>query len=512
MEMKKEGSAKKRYDKLASNRKNYLTRAEDAAELTIPQLYTGTYDGSNEGNSYGNPYQSLGARGVNNLANKIILSLFPPATAFFKMSISPLTLQKMGKGEGQVNQALQVLEKSIVNEMEISQLRSTLVDSIKQCIVGGSVILHVPIDEDPKVFSLENFVIKRSKSKRILEIIIKENLMFSELDKDSKMQLELTGMLKDEHREDKKELCVYTVIKRNREGMYDIHQDILDNVMDGTKGSYKEDELPYIFVPFVDRGESFGRSYIEDFIGDLNSYEGLRKSVLEAAAESARIIYLVKPNATLTAKKLQSANSGDVLMGNPDDVGVLQADKRLDLQIAQTEMEVLRRDLGTLFLLDSSVTRNAERVTAEEIRRVSQELEVSLGGIYSTLANVLQSPLVSLYLNRLKKKGLINDALKDSIELEVTTGSAALGRGTEFNSITAFLQTAQGVLGDQFSTYVKMPELIARVANSLDIGTAELIKTEGEIQAEQQAAQEAQLQQQAVSPAINAAAKQGQEG
>lgn len=510
MEMDKKGGAKKRYDTLATKRQNYLTRAEDAAALTIPQLYTGTYDGSNEGNSYGNPYQSLGARGVNNLANKIILTLFPPATAFFKMSVSPLTLKAMGKGEGQVNQALQVLEKSIVNEMEISQLRSTLVDSLKQAIVGGSLILHIPETEDPKVFSLESFVIKRSKSKKVLEMIIKESIMFSELDKQAQKQLKDSGKLKEEYRLGKEPIDVYTVIKRNDEGKYDVHQDIMDMQMDGTVGDYKEDELPYIFVPFVDRGESFGRSYIEDFIGDLNSYEGLRQSVLEAAAESARLIYLVKPNATLTAKKLQDANSGDVLVGNPDDVGVLQADKRLDLQIAQTEMEVLRRDLGTLFLLDSSVTRNAERVTAEEIRRVSQELEVSLGGIYSTLANVLQTPLVKLYLKRLRKKGLINDALKDSIELEVTTGSAALGRGTEFNSITAFLQTSQAVLGDQFSTYVKMPELIARIANSLDIGTAELIKTEEEIQAEQQAAQEAQLQQQAISPAINAASKQGQ--
>lgn len=505
------GGAKKRYDKLATKRQNYLTRAEDAAELTIPQLYTGTYDGSNEGNTYGNPYQSLGARGVNNLANKIILTLFPPATAFFKMGINPITLKKMGKGEGQVNQALQVLEKSIVNEMEISQLRSTLVDSIKQCIVGGSVILHVPEEEDPKVFSLENFVIKRSKSKRVLEMIIKESMMYSELDNQSQKQLQEANKLKEEHREDKEPLCVYTVIKRDSEGMYNVHQDIMDMSMEGTEGKYKEKDLPYIFVPFVDRGESFGRSYVEDFQGDLNSYEGLRQSVLEAAAESARIIYLVKPNATLTSKKLQSAQSGDVLMGNPDDVGVLQADKRLDLQIAQAEMEVLRRDLGTLFLLDSSVTRNAERVTAEEIRRVSQELEVSLGGIYSTLANVLQAPLVRLYLKRLKKKGLINDALSDIIDLEVTTGSAALGRGTEFNSMTAFLQTAQSVLGDQFSTYVKMPELIARIANSLDIGTSELIKTEGEIQQEQQAAQKAQLEQQAISPAITAASK-GQEG
>lgn len=501
-----EGGAKKRYEKLKTKRNNYLNRAEDASSLTIPQLYTGDYD--NDGNSYGNPYQSLGARGVNNLANKIILTLFPPATAFFKMGISPLTMQQMKKGEGEVNQALQVLEKSIVNEMEISQLRSTLVDSLKLCIVGGSAVIHVPENDSPKVFSMDSFVVCRSKSKTLLELIIKESIMYSELDKKTQMQLVESDRLKEDQKEGKKPLDVYTVIKRQNDGKYNVHQDIHDLVMDGTSGSYIEKELPYIFLPFVDRGEDYGRSYVEDFIGDLNSYEGLRKSVLEAAAESARILYLVKPNATLTVKKLQSAQSGDVLLGNPDDVGVLQADKRLDLQIAQQEMEILRLDLSTMFLLDSSVRRNAERVTAEEIRRVSQELEVALGGIYSTLANVLQEPLVKLYLNRLKKKGIVNQALKDSIELEVTTGSAALGRGTEFNSITAFVQTAQGVLGESFSTYVKMPELIARVANSLDIGTSELIKTDEEIQAERQEAQEAQLQQQAISPAISAASKE----
>ena len=505
------GAAKKKYDKLVKSRNNYLNRAEEASRLTIPQLYTGQYTDDSQGNSYANPYQSLGARGVNNLANKIILTLFPPATAFFKLGINPIVMKEMQKGEGQVEQALQTLEKSIVGEMEISQLRASLVDMLKQCIVGGSALLHIPPKDNPKVHSMETFAIKRSKSKRILEIIIKESMFYSELDKGVRDQIDKSMEITDDQKTDKKPIELYTMIKRELDGMYTEKQCIFEFDIDGSEGRYKEMELPYIFVPFVDRGENYGRSYVEDFIGDLNSYEGLRKSVLEAAAESARIIYLVKPNATLTVKKLQSAASGDVLMGNPDDVGTLQADKRLDLQIAQQEMEILRLDLSTMFLLDSSVRRNAERVTAEEIRRVSQELEVSLGGIYSTLANVLQTPLVKLYLARLSKKGLITDGLKDSVDLEVTTGSAALGRGTEFSAISTFIQTMQAVLGQEFGTYMKMPEMIARVASSLDIGTAELVKTQEEIEGEQAAAQQAQLEQNAVAPAISAASKQEQE-
>lgn len=116
--------------------------------------------------------------------------------------------------------------------------------------------------------------------------------------------------------------------------------------------------------------------------------------------------------------------------------------------------------------------------------------------------------MVNLYLAKLRHNGLINDALRDSIDLEVTTGSAALGRGTEFNAISTFISTLQATLGQEFPKFVKMPEMIARVANSLDISTSELVKTEDELMAEAQAEQQAALEQQAVAPAINGAMKQ----
>ena len=176
--------------------------------------------------------------------------------------------------------------------------------------------------------------------------------------------------------------------------------------------------------------------------------------------------------------------------------------------MAQQEAEVLRTDLATAFLLDSAVRRNAERVTAEEIRRVSQELEVALGGIYSTLANVLQEPLVRLYLKRLVKKGFIKNILKENIKLEITTGSAALGRGTEFRAIQEFASFAANMLGDAAGQYLNIPEFLSRAAYSLDVNTGDLVKTKEQLEAEAQQAQQQQLEQQAVGPAINAANQQ----
>ena len=497
-------SAAAEYKKMEDTRQPFQSRAEEASKLTLPQLYPTVDDTSIT--TYPTPYQSLGARGVNNLANKMILSLFPPATAFFKLGANQLQKEQSGVSDGDMQNAMYIIEKAIVNEMEVSQLRSTLVDIIKQGVVGGSSVLYVPTEGKPKQYNLKQFGVKRSKSGTVIKMVVKEKINFLELPVDVRSSLvdldekELSG---------EKDLDLYTLIVRDENDMYQVIQEIKGEKIQGTQASYKENELPYVFVPFVDRNEDYGRSYVEDFIGDLQSYEGLRQAILEASAESARLIYLVKPNAILTPKKLQKARSGDVISGNPDDVKVLQADKRLDVGMAQQEAETLRTDLATVFLLDSAVRRNAERVTAEEIRKVSEELEVALGGIYSTLANVLQEPLVRLYLKRLVKKGLIKDILKDSLELEITTGSAALGRGTEFRAIQSFLGAAAEMLGPEgLSQYLNVSEALNRMAYSLDVNTGDLIKTQEQLQMEQQQAQQMQLEQQAVAPAINAANQQ----
>lgn len=500
-------SAKGEYNKMEADREAFLNRAKEASKLTVPQLFPDAEDTSTV--TYPTPFQSLGARGVNNLANKIVLSLFPPATAFFKLDANQAAKEGANVTDGQLQKAMQTVEKALVDDMEASQLRPRLVDSAKQGIVGGSSLIYIPLEGNPKTFSMRQFGVKRSRSGVVLRLVVKEQVSFLELE--SEVQNSIPD-LTDKERSGEKPLDLFTLCVLDENKMYQVIQEIKGAKIAGSEGSYKMEEFPYIFVPFVDRLENYGRSYVEDYIGDLQSYEGLRKAILEASAESARIIYLVKPNAVLTPKKLQSANSGDVIQGSADDVATLQADKRLDLQIAQQEADILRQDLATVFLLDSAVRRNAERVTAEEIRRVSQELETALGGVYATQANTVQKPLVRLYLKRLVKKGYIKDILKNNLDLQITTGSAALGRGTEFNSIQQFLAVAREVLGDQFSAFIKTDEALKRVGYSLDVNTAGLVKSEEELQAEQAMQHQQQLEQQAVSPAINAAAKQEQQG
>lgn len=500
--------AEQLYKQLTRDQRAYLDRAREASLLTIPQLYPP--EGSDYNTKYPTPYQSLGAKGVNNLANKIVLSLFPPSTAFFKLGLSPADMMALGKAEGEVKQAMGILEQSIVNEMEVSSLRPKLVHLIKQLIIGGSCVIYIPDEGQPEIFNLAEFGIKRDKKGNVIRMVIQQSVSFPSLDANVQNQIPKQDLSEDII-EGKKMLKMYTAVIKVAKDQYEVFQEIMGKRIQGTDGKYTKDNCPYVFVPFVDTGEDYGRSYVEDFIGDLESYEGLRQAILEGAAESARILYVLRPNATISIKKLKGAKSGDVLMGNPEDISTVQNDKRLDMSVTQREAENLKQDLAITFLLDSAVRRDAERVTAAEIRQVSQELEVALGGIYSTLANTLQAPLVRLYMNRLVNQGKINNVLKDSLKLEITTGAAALGRGTDFNVLSTFINTlVQLASNPTTSQFVKMPELISRLGYSLDINIANLIISDEERNMMAQAQQEQQMEQQ-MAPEIAKAAMAQQE-
>ena len=114
-------------------------------------------------------------------------------------------------------------------------------------------------------------------------------------------------------------------------------------------------------------------------------------------------MFLVNPNGTTRPKQLAESPNGAIVQGNAADVTVLQTQKQNDFRVAQETINVIKERLGQAFLLTSGVVRNADRVTAEEIRMLSQELESALGGLYSLLSNELQLPLVNRLLKFLIK-------------------------------------------------------------------------------------------------------------
>jgi hypothetical protein len=79
-------SAASRYARLASDRTIFLDTARDCAALSLPYLLTPT--GVVNGQKLPTPWQSMGAKGVNVMASKLMLSLFPVNATFFKLQIN----------------------------------------------------------------------------------------------------------------------------------------------------------------------------------------------------------------------------------------------------------------------------------------------------------------------------------------------------------------------------------------------------------------------------------------
>ena len=154
----------------------------------------------------------------------------------------------------------------------------------------------------------------------------------------------------------------------------------------------------------------------------------------------------------------------------------------------------------------------AERVTAEEIRLVTQSIERQLGGAFSLLSQELQLPLVNRMMTRLQKKKKLPKLPKKFISPAIITGIEALGRGNDLNRLDFFLQgMAQTIGPEAIGQFVNLREYIKRRATALGIDTLGLIKSEEELMAEMQQAQQDAVVQQFGGQAMDIADRQFRE-
>ena len=205
---------------------------------------------------------------------------------------------------------------------------------------------------------------------------------------------------------------------------------------------------------------------------------------------------MVRPNGTTRMKTLADSPNGAIVMGDANDVSTLQLQKSADFRVAQETIRTLSERLSRVFLMNSSVRRQAERVTAEEIRIAYQELEIALGGVYSILSQEFQLPLVQLIMNKMKKEKKLPPFPDDSLKPMVITGVEALGRGQDLNELAGFLQHLSPLGPETVMRELNVNEYINRLAASLGIESKGLIKSEEQKQQEAQAQQEQMEQMQ----------------
>lgn len=482
-------TAKQRYNKLENERKPYTDRAEKCAELTIPMAFPKASDtGSTK---YATPYQSIGARGINNLTSKLMLALFPPNAPFFRLSLGDDIRQALGDDpatQQEWEDALSKIERKIHHYMETHQMRTTMNEAMTQLVLAGNVLLFLPPKEGGmKLYRLSHYVLSRDGIGSTIEIVTKESIAYGALPPEAQAAIE------GEDIEPQKTFDVYTHTFLEGD-VYQSYQEVSDKTIPGSEQTYPKDATPWIPLRLRKMdGESYGRSFVDEYLGDLKTLEALSKAVAEVAAVASNILFIVNPNAITRISELQKAKAGDFVRGRLEDIQALQINKTSDLQITTAAISSIEARLSYAFLLNSAVQRNAERVTAEEIRYVARELEDTVGNIYSILAQELQLPLVKRFMNQMTATGAIPDLPQGAKGIEpcITTGIEALGRGHDLSKLDTFIRYAQ-VFPEAFQTAVKQNEILAQIATALGIDASSVVKSQQEIEQEQ--AQQMQMQ------------------
>ena len=87
--------ASERYSQLTANRAHFLDTAVECSKLTLPYLVQQDVSRKGTPSSLKQPWQSVGAKGVVTLAAKLMLSLLPPQTSFFKLQVEESKLGEM---------------------------------------------------------------------------------------------------------------------------------------------------------------------------------------------------------------------------------------------------------------------------------------------------------------------------------------------------------------------------------------------------------------------------------
>lgn len=491
------------YLALETKRYSYLERARDCARLTLPHLYPD--EGDQTASKFVTPYQSVGARGVNNLASALLLSLLPPNAPFFRFLIDPKAARNLEqlspRAKGEAEQSLSEMERMVMKEIEAQNIRVALFEALKQLIVGGNVLLYFP-DEGPlRVLRLDRYVVKRDPMGNVRKIVIKENVAPSVLPPEA-AAIAKTCMCANDNTVE-----MYTCCHILPEGKVEVYQEIGGVILPDSVSTYPAERSPFLALRMhrVD-GEDYGRGYVEQYYGDLVSLESLSKSIVEAAAAAAKVLFMVNPVGTTRAKKIAQSPNGAIIEGNAQDVTVLQVQKAADLQVALSTMGSINERLSYAFLLTEASIRNAERVTAEEIRLVTQSIERQLGGIYSLLSQEFQLPLVGRIMDRLAKSKKMPKVNKDFITPTIVTGIDALGRGNDLSRLDLYLQGIGQILGPQgLQQYIDFREYLNRRAAALGIDTMGLVKSEEQIAQEQQQAMQMQMMQQLTPQAAQTA-------
>ena len=473
-----------RFTELRTHREESLILARECSKLTKPLVVP--QSGHVPGQTMSMPQQSHGARLVSNLVSQLLLILFPPGVPFFKLDLQSVDVRELAKGlevapgktmYDTLRESFVSLENNCSIRFETMGLREKIRMVILQLVVSGNS-LYLKLKDDIELIPLEDWVCSRDGSGELIEVIYRQHLtvtpkLIKELSLDNKAESD----------------GVVTVFTRCYRGD---DKWTVDKYVDAAPEPYKTLRVNpgdfWVNIPVweLTPGEDYGRGPVEESLGDLRTYESGTQIVKESASALAKVIFTVRPNGLTKARDVADAENTEIISGQAEDVGVIQANKVYDMSGFIQFLNGIKMELDFAFMMPNVIRRDAERVTAEEIRRMATELEKSRGGTYNNLSKNLQGPVAELLIaDVLRNSAALSNLKANDLLPIVNTGLQGLGRSLELESTLMFLNDLKMIPG--MEQLVDQNQLIHRLAALRGLEMSSVIKSPEMLQQEAQA-------------------------
>jgi len=476
------GSLRSIWESGLGPRREPLERARRVSALTVPHLIPP--EGTEPGRDLPDTFQSVGARGLNNLAARLQLTLLPPSEPWLRYEISPADLRELGvEGDAEDVTAarLELAQRAeqVQRWVNVRGIRGASYEFFRHVLVAGTSVMRLSRETGPRLYRLPYFQVSRKADGSWWRLLTCERVTAADFTDDGvRAALGFDG--------NNRVKTLYRVVELTPDQGWISRQECDRSPVPGSLVVYGRDEadVPWIVSRFgAPPDEDYGRSLGEETLGDLRTLEGLTQALAEAAAIAAEVKWAVSPGSGMTPFQLMNTPNGGCIGGEGDLVKGINLEKGADLSFALQMLQRIETRVELGFLLRSAIQRDAERVTAEEIRAMMQELEVALGGGFSTFATEFQAALAKKaerILERTKELPPIPSEIK--VDLQVITGLEALARGQERLKLLAYTQDGQNALGpEEFSKRHHGNELLRRLALTTGVNPDGLLLSDEEV-------------------------------
>ncbi len=409
-----------------------IDRSKEYARLSIPYICPQDNAGNTE-QEHANVL--IGPRVVNFLAHKLIGTMFPHDRPFFKVQLDPEVEFKMSKEveQKQIDQTkVEIDERGMqvtklgMKKLNMIRYRPMAIEAAKHLIITGNAVVRRLPNNIRVVYGVKDFGVWRQIDGTVYDIIVRD---LSRLDG-------LEPHVQDHVRRMKVGAKNYDIVAlysrwRKVGAKWEFTQAV-DDINMPTFAMLAEKDFPCIPLTWtLARGEHYGRGLVEDNIAAFNGIDVSTTALIDLFGIAADIKFLVNPGSVIDIIELIKSKRGTYHYGQEGDVTTpnIGQQKMADMNVLANTISGWEKQLSAAFLMSSGTIRDAERVTAEEIRFYAKEIESAYGGLYSFLSMMWQQVEAEWAMRQ------VQESLPKVLQIQITTGLDALSQEVALDNL-----------------------------------------------------------------------------